>query len=467
MINKFNKIINNKFSVFFKFVFFLRYLFLIFFVAMVLFLSIPGFFDYEKRKPVIKNYLYQNYGLKITYMERIEFKALPVPNLEIKNLSTNFFSDDVVIKSKKLTLYPKLLSIYNYDNFSVRKIKLENNNIDTSLKNIKNLSNIIFNLKKKIFLKNLNIVLKNNEDKIIEIKKINYLNYGYKKNIIIGEIFDQKFKIKLDEKLEEVRLNLPNMGVSSKLNIDRYTKDSGLDGLLKGKILKSQFKLNFSYDNKTIEINEFFFRNKKISFKSEGNLNFIPYFETDLVSRIIDIDTKLLSKLEINRILNSKNFIKKINLKKKIMFKSKTFNNNLIDELNLDMNLAYGRLNILKNFKISSSLFTCENNLNLFEDFPIFYFNCSIDTSDKKKLLKKIKIEYKNKREPFYLEVKGNLNVLNNKVNFEDIKLRSGYKASEDDLKYFKSTFESIIFDQTFIQMFKVSKIKKFILEIS
>ena len=467
MINKFNKIINNKFSVFFKFVFFLRYLFLIFFVAMVLFLSIPGFFDYEKRKSVIKNYLYQNYGLKITYMERIEFKALPVPNLEIKNLSTNFFSDDVVIKSKKLTLYPKLLSIYNYDNFSVRKIKLENNNIDTSLKNIKNLSNTIFNLKKKIFLKNLNIVLKNNEDKIFEIKKINYLNYGYKKNIIIGEIFDQKFKIKLDEKLEEVRLNLPNMGVSSKLNIDRRTKDSGLDGLLKGKILKSQFKLNFSYDNKTIEINEFFFRNKKISFKSEGNLNFIPYFETDLVSRIIDIDTKLLSKLEINRILNSKNFIKKINLKKKIMFKSKTFNNNLIDELNLDMNLAYGRLNILKNFKISSSLFTCKNNLNLFEDFPIFYFNCSIDTSDKKKLLKKIKIEYKNKREPFYLEVKGNLNVLNNKVNFEDIKLRSGYKASEDDLKYFKSTFESIIFDQTFIQMFKVSKIKKFILEIS
>ena len=69
MINKFNKIINNKFSVFFKFVFFLRYLFLIFFVATVLFLSIPGFFDYEKRKPVIKNYLHQNYGLKITHME--------------------------------------------------------------------------------------------------------------------------------------------------------------------------------------------------------------------------------------------------------------------------------------------------------------------------------------------------------------------------------------------------------------
>lgn len=257
------------------------------------------------------------------------------------------------------------------------------------------------------------------------------------------------------------------MGVSSKLNIDGYTKDTGFDGLLKGKILKSQFKLNFSYDNKTIEINEFFFRNKNISFKSEGNLKFIPYFKTNLVSRIIDIDTKLLSQLEINRIINSKDFIKKINLKKKIMFKSKTFNNDLIDELNLDMNLAYGRLNILKNFKISNSTFTCKNNINLFDDFPIFYFNCLINTPDKKKLLKKIKINYKNKDEPFHLEINGNLNVLNNKVNFENIKLRSGYKASEEDLKYFKSTFESIIFDQTFIQMFKISKIKKFILEIS
>ena len=467
MINKFDKIINNKFSVFFKFVFFLRYLFLIFFVATVLFLSIPGFFDYEKREPVIKNYLFQNYGLKIRNMESVQFKAFPTPSLEIKNLIISFFSEDVTIKSKKLTIYPKLFSIYNYDKFIVRKIKLENNNIDSSLENIKNLSYSIFKLKKKIFLKNSNIILKNNEDKIFEIKKINYQNYGYKKNIIIGEIFNQIFKINLDEKLEEVRLNLPDVGVYSKLNINKNINDSGFDGILKGKILKSQFKLNFSNDNKTIEINELFFRNKKISFKSQGDLIFIPYFKANLVSRIIDIDTKLLSKLETNRIINLKDLIKKINLKKKIIFKSKKLTNNLIDELNLDLNLAYGRLNILKNLKISNSIFTCRNNINLFEEFPIFYFNCSINSSDKKKLLKKIKVRYKDKDKPFHLKVQGNLNVLNNKVNFENITLRGGYKASEEDLKYFKSTFESIIFDQTFFKMFKISKIRKFVLEIS
>ena len=111
--------------------------------------------------------------------------------------------------------------------------------------------------------------------------------------------------------------------------------------------------------------------------------------------------------------------------------------------------------------------FACKGNINFLEEFPIFYFNCSIDSSDKKKLLKKIKINYENKNEPFNLDVKGNLNILNNKINFEYIKLRNGYKASEEDLKYFKSIFESTIFDQKFMQMFKISKIRKFILEIS
>ena len=64
MINKVQKIINNKFSRVFKFVFFLRYLIAIFFVAIVLFLFIPQFFDYTKKEEIIKNFLSQNYGLK-------------------------------------------------------------------------------------------------------------------------------------------------------------------------------------------------------------------------------------------------------------------------------------------------------------------------------------------------------------------------------------------------------------------
>ena len=41
------------------------------------------------------------------------------------------------------------------------------------------------------------------------------------------------------------------------------------------------------------------------------------------------------------------------------------------------------------------------------------------------------------------------------------------YKATQEDLKYFKNTFENIFFRDNFIEMFSFKKIKKFIFEIS
>ena len=92
MINKIYKIINNKFSRFFKFVFFLRYLFLIFFVAITLFLTIPLFFDYKKKEQLIKDYLNQNYNLEIKKIESIKFHPFFLPHLKLENLSSNFYS---------------------------------------------------------------------------------------------------------------------------------------------------------------------------------------------------------------------------------------------------------------------------------------------------------------------------------------------------------------------------------------
>ena len=45
--------------------------------------------------------------------------------------------------------------------------------------------------------------------------------------------------------------------------------------------------------------------------------------------------------------------------------------------------------------------------------------------------------------------------------------MNKNYEASAEDLKYFKITYEKIIFDINFVDMFNIKKIKKFILEIS
>ena len=44
-----------------------------------------------------------------------------------------------------------------------------------------------------------------------------------------------------------------------------------------------------------------------------------------------------------------------------------------------------------------------------------------------------------------FLDIRGNLNILKNKIGFDYIRMNNSYNATEEDLKYFKSTFENIL----------------------
>ncbi len=83
----------------------------------------------------------------------------------------------------------------------------------------------------------------------------------------------------------------------------------------------------------------------------------------------------------------------------------------------------------------------------------------------KKKLFKKFSIKIKNNNDILRLKVKGNLNILSKKINFDKILLNDN-NSSKADLKYFKNTFENILFDKSFFEIFDLKKIKNYILEI-
>ena len=68
-----------------------------------------------------------------------------------------------------------------------------------------------------------------------------------------------------------------NTGVFAKLDILENNLDENLIGTLKGKVLSSKFKLNFSSNNESIKINNFYFRDKKLSLDSEGYIQLKPF----------------------------------------------------------------------------------------------------------------------------------------------------------------------------------------------
>ena len=160
-----------------------------------------------------------------------------------------------------------------------------------------------------------------------------------------------------------------------------------------------------------------------------------------------------------------KDSIKKINSKNTITYKPKNFSKSFVDDLNLQVDLTYGRLNYKKNFSVTKNLFKCEGNLNMMEEYPLLYFDCSILISDKKKLFKKFSISKKNNKDILRLKVKGNLNILNKKINFDRISLNEK-NSSKEDLKFFKNSFENILFDESFLEIFEIKKIKNFVIEI-
>ena len=71
----------------------------------------------------------------------------------------------------------------------------------------------------------------------------------------------------------------------------------------------------------------------------------------------------------------------------------------------------------------------------------------------------------KVKNDTLNLLAKGNINILNQKVNFDKVSLNNE-NFSQEDLKYFKSSFENIFFDKGFLEKLNLKKIKNFILDV-
>ena len=244
-------------------------------------------------------------------------------------------------------------------------------------------------------------------------------------------------------------------------------KSNFISGAVKSKILKTNVKFNFDYNKKSLNINNLFLRNNNLSFNSEGVIILDPFFDISLKYRIEDINSKVFNNINLDKLLKAKDIFKQFNSTNNISFKSKKFNRSFINELYLIVDLAYGRLNYEKKVLIGKNFFQCKGSVNLLEEFPILFFDCIINSDNKKEFLAKFNIKSKKNNEDFKLKLIGNINVLNKKINFTKVLMNKNYEASAEDLKYFKNTFEKIMFDKNFIEIFNIKKIKKFILEIS
>ena len=322
MINKIYKVINNKFPRILKFVFSLRYLILIFSVSLLLFLNIPIFFDYKNKQEIIKNYLLKNYDIEIKEIKSIKFKPFPKPHLELKNLKLNL-STNFVYDVNSLKIYPELFSIYNFNKFEVKKIKLRDINAVSDFINLKEFIISILKLKKNIIFQNLNFQVQDVNNPVINIENIYFKNFGFGRNKIDGKIFEKKFTIILSDNLKRINFDLDNSGVSTEININENILSRNIKGNFKGKILKSSLKSDFIFRGDSLDLKNFFFRSKNLSFDSDGSIKIKPFFQIETQSNLKNLNQNFFQNLNLNNLINYKEFIKRINLTNILNFEKK------------------------------------------------------------------------------------------------------------------------------------------------
>ena len=461
MLNKFFKTIHNKYSRLFKFIFFLRYLFAIFFVSILLFLIVPIFLNQEKKGELIKNYLEENYNFKIKEYENIKYKAFPLPRLEFKKTQIQFLKSNANFDVNYLKVYPKIFSIYNSNHFEANKIIFKENDVNLKISNFFTFIEQLSKQRKKIYFNRLNLKIVKDNKLVIKLENIFFSNFGFKKNSIEGKIFGKKFEIKLENNLEFIKLKLPNSGITTYLELNKKAKK----GTFKSKILNTNLKFNFEYDNERLKVFNTYFRSKNLSFDNKTLITYVPFLEIESIFELEDLNIEIFKKINFDKLLEIQNIIKKINSKNTIIYKPKKFSKSIIDDLNLKVDLAYGRLNYEKKFFIEKSFFKCKGDLNLSEEYPLLYFDCSTLIKNKERLLKKFSINIESSDEVLKLKVKGKLNILNKKINFEQISLNEKTFPKED-LKYFKNSFENILFNKSILEIFEIKKIKNYILEV-
>ncbi len=466
MIKKIVKNIHSKYLNFFKFFFFLKYILSIFFISILLFFFTPKIFDYSKRTETIKTYLFNNYDLQIKNFSTIKYHVFPLPNLSIYDADLKIKDKAINVKTRKIKIFLNFKNIYNYDSFKAQKIVFNETETDLDIDLSKEFFIYFTKLKSRLGFETFNINFKKRDRTLFKLKKINFYNYGFKKNKINGEIFGKRFKVNLSNNNKNLSFKILNTGIIADFKFDDESSLDKLFGYSKISFLNNFLKFNFYIDKNKIQINKSSFKNKELSISFNSLIDINPFFEISSNIKINQISSKFINNISLAKILKNKEIIKKLNSKDSISYNSKKIFNTFVKSFHSKSSFSYGRLAYSNNIVIQGGNINCEGDSLLTEEYPRLNFICSINLEDQKKIFKRFSISKKINSKGFGLEVKGSLNLLNKKINFKKITTSNNYIANETDIKYFKKSFENILFDEDFFKIFNIEKIDKFLQEV-
>ena len=108
-----------------------------------------------------------------------------------------------------------LKNIISLKDLTAKKVLLIDTKLKTEIENYKDLFKYMNELEERLKIKNLDLYFKKNENLLFKLENISISNYGYKKDNIVGKIFEKQFKIDFKNNNNEINFEILDTGIKA------------------------------------------------------------------------------------------------------------------------------------------------------------------------------------------------------------------------------------------------------------
>ncbi len=404
----------------------------------LLYFTIPTFYNYENFEKEFQKKISKDFKLDIKNISGITYLMLPSPHFLIEECDIYFPEnpENQILKAKNLKI-----NIYSKNFHKKEKIELKNiylNKIDLNLEfeDIKNFYNHLkYNISKPIFLNNVNLFFRDQNNEIILISKVKKFEYFFnlknkeKKLNILGNLFGSNFKFNWEKNFinpyitnSNIKFNNPNLNIS---NIFNKQNENFVKAQTNFSFLRNKLNLRYKFNKDKIEFTDD--KNKKnYHSKLIGNIKLDPFFfDLNLILSNISIETAL-KNIFLNLYKTNKSSYLNFNGNLKINLNE--INNRLFENLVLNINfledkitLDQSSLSLKKIGKINfSTPVVYEKNQQIFVKSKITF-----DVDNQQELYKRFLISRQNRIDlkKVYFEIEYNIDEANyylSNINFTE-----------------------------------------------
>jgi len=436
----------------------------------------PIFFDYKLNEEVLKKKINNYLKVKSNIRGDVSYHFFPKPKIVIKDLELNFIDS----KKKAIILNESnfLISISNLESIKdikIKKIYIKKQRIEIFSNQFREYLEYFQKYKvDNLVLKNCEIFFIDDQGNNITLTGFNLKNtYGKDSEKIstTGIFSGNKFKINfLNKQNDEKFLDFSIPGLDSHLKIifSKYSNLEKTSGKLNLKIFNNVLLLNFDGDS-VYKISESFFRNKFLSSKLDGTINFRDNFYFDLNSEINQVNLRKLFRyydtFMKDETTGQFNISKKINGKVIVSLKNadsyigRLGNTNFILLFeNGDLKIKNGLTDINKNAKLKFNVSLVGKGKN---QKIAFFINFS--SNEGKVFFNKLNVN--SERKDIGISATGKINVIGKKIKFDNLFINEE-KITGRNLNIVEDSFDQYVIKDGVLGFLDFFKIKKFAKEV-